>query len=193
MRSFVIVVPHKAGDRAAAGAECKQPVDVEAFVVDGPEKTLDLAVGLRGIGTHQVMSNVEGAADLLESCEAVGVVRVAHGEREGVIGPHGLDRVRQRRHQVLQEDGRRGAGLVGLNPDNRLSAEVIDGRELEVMPRGTREPIQPMVLEDALHGAVARLQHVGNAHRTRALRAQGENPPHGFRAQLRRRRMWTTA
>ena len=57
MRSFVIVVPHKAVDGAIAGAECEQRLDVETLVVDRPEEALDLAVGLRRVGPQQVMGD----------------------------------------------------------------------------------------------------------------------------------------
>ena len=65
------------------------------------------------------------------------MVRVAHGEREGVVREHRFDGVRQRGDHVLQEGGGRGAGLVRLNPDDCLAAKVIDRRELEVVPSVT--------------------------------------------------------
>ena len=109
-------------------------MDVEAFVVDGPKEALDLAVGLRRIGADHVVANRQCLADLLESGEAIGMVRMAHGERERVVRQHRFDPVRQRRDDVLQEGRGRDTGLVRLNPDDCLPAEVIYGRELEVMP-----------------------------------------------------------
>ena len=67
MRSFVIVVPHKAVNRATAGAEGEQRLNVEALVVDGAKEALDLAVGLRRIGADQVVPNGQRLAALLEA------------------------------------------------------------------------------------------------------------------------------
>ena len=58
MRPFMIVYPQTV-DRAATGTEREQGVDVETLVVDGPEEALDLAVGLRRVGTDEVVPDVE--------------------------------------------------------------------------------------------------------------------------------------
>jgi len=110
----------------------------------------------------------------------------------------------QRVDDVLEEGGGRGAGLVDLNPDDGLAAEVVDGRELEVMPgvtecrqvfqidvdqlaratlfvpptmrsRGTGELTKPVLLEHALDRAVTDVEQMCNPHRTIPTRAQREN------------------
>ena len=214
MRSFVIVVPHKAFDGATARAEREERADVEAFVVDGPEEAFDFAVGLRGIGADHVMANGECLADLLKPCQAVGMMRVAHGEREGVVREYRFDGVRQRLDDVLEEVGGRSAGLVGLNPDDGLAAEVVNGRELEVMPgvakrrqvfpidveqlawstlfvpptmgsRGTGELIEPVLHEHALDRAVTEVEQMRNPYRTIPTRAKRENPSPGVSSATR--------
>ena len=134
MRSFVIAVPNKSFDGSAARGECKQRADVEAFVVDGAKEALDFAIGLRRVGPEHVMPNAERGADLLKSRQPLSMMRVAHGERERVVRQDRFDAIRQRGDDVLEEGGRRGAGLVRLNRDDGLAAEVIDGRKFEVMP-----------------------------------------------------------
>ena len=134
MRSLMVVVPNKLLDRSTASGKCKQRPDVEAFVIDGAKETLDFAVRLRRVRAEYMMPDIERRADLLEPRQPLRVERMAHRKGEGVIGQNGLDAVRECGDHVFEKGGRRGASLVRPDRHDGFSAEIVDGRELKVMP-----------------------------------------------------------
>src|SRR5438093_1267144 len=119
MGSFMIVVPDKVLHGSVARRECKQRPDVETFVVDGPKEALDLPVGLRRVGPQQVMRDPQGAAGLLKAGAALGMLGMAHRERERVVGQHGLNGIRQRGGDVLKKRRRGGTRRLGRDPPDR--------------------------------------------------------------------------
>jgi len=71
------------------------------LVVNRPVEPFDLTVGLRAVGTSELVPDTQTQACLIEAGEAIPAVGMAHGELKSVVGEHSLHS-----HPVLCEEGR---------------------------------------------------------------------------------------
>jgi hypothetical protein len=212
----MVVIPDEFLHRSAPCCEGEEPSYVKAFVINGPEEALDFAVGLGRIGSKQMMRNPQALTGLLKPCQAVGVKRVALREREGVVGQHGFNRVRQRRRDAFEERRGGDTGLIRGDPDHGFTTEVIDGGKFKVItgiserrqifevdmkqfagtlffvppgfrPRGSGQLIDAVRLQQALHGAISEAQLPRDPYRAAALSPQPQDAADYRRRRLRRR------
>jgi len=134
-------------DGEDAGAERFDAWIVEGFrggVLDGAVHPLGLAVGPRVIGFGEAMLDPVLLADAVEDVAAehgddfavAAQVFREVGEGHAVIGEHGVDRIREGRHDVTEERGTfHLAGTVVEGEDGKLGHSV-DGEEHDELALG---------------------------------------------------------
>src|SRR5688500_2950669 len=133
MRSLVIVVPDEIVDGAASRGKREEGTHMEAFVVDGANKSRDFAVGMSRIRTQEMVRDPEALTVLLKSGQAIVVEGMPHRKGKRVVRQHGFNRIWQRRGHLREERGGGGAGLLGRDPNHGFTTEVIDGGKFEII------------------------------------------------------------
>ena len=84
-----------------------------------------------------MMDDVVVGAHLLEAREAIAVARMPHGKREGIVRQHRFDAVWEGGGDFFEKARGRETRRVRPNRDHGFAAEIVDSRELEVVPRVT--------------------------------------------------------